>query len=437
MPLIHTFRNQIFSLWQSAIRHVEKSRVYSRSDRAPKMMNQFVALADAYSRGGRVPARDDLGNIIDKCAKLAAELAWAEITGDKPRMKKLINELRMSTCDPGWVEAMEVYLEFRKNAGKIPYIRYKQLDDFIISIPNHATIGLIADWRTGTEAAEWLLSEVMSHAPDVLIHLGDIYYAGTEEEVRENFLDVMRKHAGNTQVYTLSGNHDMYSGGRGYYWLLKQLKQPASYFCLRNDYWQFLAMDTGLHDNNPFSVSSNLTYLDPGEVTWHLHKLSTAGKRRTMLLSHHQLFSALGVGADGTGKQVGFNPHLLEAFRYDLDRVSLWLWGHEHNLIVFEPYLNLMRGRCIGAGAIPMMVEEKPYQPNPNLNLQGQALPPVMALNKAKLSTNNDQFYYHSYAIMDLHKAEGRVSYYQLDSINNGSSQLLYSESIGKRKGRG
>jgi len=60
-------------------------------------------------------------------------------------------------------------------------------------------------------------------------------------------------------VYTLSGNHDMYSGGMGYYPLLKRLntadiQQPASCFCLRSgdNRWQFFALNTGLSDYNPF-----------------------------------------------------------------------------------------------------------------------------------------------------------------------------------------
>jgi hypothetical protein len=432
-----TFRNSILSLWQSAIQQVEKNRksIDLKSSRK-NMMSQFVALAQAYSRGEPLPSRDGNGNIIEKCAKLVAQLAWAEITGNEQKMTSVTNELRMSTCDPGWLEALEVYHEFRKNNERIPYIRYKQLDDFIISIPSQAAIGIIADWGTGSEAAEWLLKEVMSHKPDLLIHLGDIYYAGTPMEVKENFLDLMKKHARDVRVYTLSGNHDMYSGGKGYYWLLEQLNQPASYFCLRNNHWQILAMDTGLHDNNPLTVSSNLTYLDPGEASWHLHKMRTAGKRKSILLSHHQLFSSLGVGDDGQGTQIAFNPHLYEVFREVLQEVPLWLWGHEHNLIVFEPYLNLMKGRCVGAGAIPVMVEQNPYEPNPNLDLQGQADPPRMDLKKAKLRTNNSGFYIHSYAIINLNKAEGTISYFQVDAINSAPSELLYSESLGKNRFR-
>ena len=47
----------------------------------------------------------------------------------------------------------------------------------------------------------------------------------------------------------------MYSGGEGYYWLVDELSQKASYFCIRNSDWQFVAMDTGYNDFSPFGVS--------------------------------------------------------------------------------------------------------------------------------------------------------------------------------------
>jgi 3',5'-cyclic AMP phosphodiesterase CpdA len=106
--------------------------------------------------------------------------------------------------------------------------------------------GIIADWGTGLDDARWLLSEVMKKSPDVLIHLGDIYYAGMADEVRSNFLNLIAAAAPNIPVFNLSGNHDMYSGGEPFYWLLGQLnatpalqryQQKASYFCLRSANW--------------------------------------------------------------------------------------------------------------------------------------------------------------------------------------------------------
>lgn len=364
--------------------------------------------------------------------KLVAKLAWAKTTGNIPRVTELINELRMYEYDPRWSEAVEEYLKFKEQAGTIPYVRYQNLGDFVIPIENNLKIAFIADWGTGAQDAEFLLVQVMRHKPDILIHLGDIYYSGTMDEVQNNFYNIIQKRVDleQTRIYTLAGNHDMYSGGEGYYWLLKQLKQPSSYFCLRNDYWQFLAMDTGLNDSNPLASDSKVTYLDPREADWHFDKFKNAGDRKTILLSHHQLFSDLGVGTDDQGRKIAFNPHLYQTFQHTFEQIELWLWGHEHNLVVYDPYMNLKRGRCIGASAFPVMEQEKPYQTALNFNLQGMNTSPTLN-DQIVLGVNSDGFYNHAYAIMLLEGMNAKVDYYQVDSIDDiNSSNLLYTDEL-------
>src|SRR5439155_180981 len=83
-----------------------------------------------------------------------------------------------------------------------------------------------------------------------------------------------------------AGNHDRYSGGRGYLELLARLGQPASYFCLQNQAWQLLAGDTGLHDRDPKHRHANVTSLEEGELGWHLDKITRFGASRgTITLS--------------------------------------------------------------------------------------------------------------------------------------------------------
>src|SRR5262249_35655520 len=137
-----------------------------------------------------------------------------------------------------------------------------------------------------------------------------------------------------------------------------QLGQQASYFCLRNDAWQFLAMDTGYNDFNPFTVSSHVTSLTEIEANWHLEKIQQAGGRKTVLLSHHQLFSAYEpIGGEAV------NPNLLATFKDCLGNVAIWFWGHEHRLDIYAPYLGLQRGRCLGCSAIPVFVENNYFKP--------------------------------------------------------------------------
>ncbi len=453
MPPIRTFRSPVISIWQNAIHKVISQRT-QLSGGSPLLsstqpeMTQFVSAVGALQQGKPIPATDSTGSVIGDCAKLAAEYAWAEITRNTVKGSELENELKYGTCDPLWSAALAIYLEWKASLDAIPYVRYTSMNDFVVPLPGKPDliVGVIADWGTGLDDANWLLSEVMKKNPDVLIHLGDIYYAGTADDDRDNFLKLIRAAVPSIPVYTLSGNHDMYSGGDPYYWLLGQLntapalqqyKQGASYFCLRSANWQLLAMDTGLHDCDPFTVNTNLTFLDPQEADWLVDKIQNAGGRKTILLSHHQLFTAFGdgVGQGPSGKYLAYNPNLYGVFKPYLGNVSLWLWGHEHNFEFFNPYIGLNKGRCAGASAISVLAAQGPYTPNPNLDLQGEASLPTLAPGMLPLQINGQGAYFHCYAIMTLRNAGSQfntstIDYYELDSSNHGGSILMGGESM-------
>ena len=448
---ITTFRNPIASIWQHAIhKAISQTRPAAALDLSSTQpeMTQFTTAVDALQSGRPVPQSDSAGNVIGSCAKLAAEYVWAEITRNTLKASELEDELHYGTCDPLWTIALAIYLAWKASLDPVPYVRYSNLNDFVIPLPDKPdlVIGLIADWGTGLADAKWLLSEVMKKNPDVLIHLGDIYYAGTADEDRQNFLDLINASAPNIPVYTLSGNHDMYSGGDPYYWLLTQLnatpsllpyRQKASYFCLRSANWQILAMDTGLHDCDPFTVTSNITFLDPKEAAWHVDKLTNAGGRQTILLSHHQLFTAFGdgIGQGPTGKPLAYNPQLYSVFGPFLNSIALWLWGHEHNFEFFSPYLGLKKGRCIGASAIPCLKAQNPYGFIQNPVLQGQTGLPTLAPGMLELSVNSAGEYFHNYAILTLRSPnsqiqDSKIEYYEIDSSNNAPSILMGGEVV-------
>ncbi len=444
MPPLPTFRNSAVSLWQSAINEVLAQQRANQpqvlgdeppppTSQAPIML-QAVAAAEAILKGEPVPP-SVLGLPIEDCAQLYLKLILAQSRGDNQQVAQLKSEIEFSTCDPLWAKCFLEYEKFRMfSSGQIPYRRYQSLNDYVLPLtgkdPAAIKIALIADWGTGEQAAQHLLAEVGRQAPDVLIHLGDIYYSGTSREVQERFLTVCRATPGlNIPIYTLAGNHDMYSGGQGYYWLLDQIGQPASYFCLRNDNWQLLAMDTGLHDADPGTVISNLTYLDEHELAWQRDKIANAGGRKTILLSHHQLFCASGgVGNTPDGKPLAVNPRLYDAFADLLGQVALWMWGHEHNLIVYDEYGGLARGRCNGSAAVPTLVEQNPYAPDPNLVLPAsQNSPPIMSAS-CRLG-NNGEFYYHAYAMLTLKGKAADISYYQIPG-ESAPRELIFVERI-------
>jgi hypothetical protein len=213
----------------------------------------------------------------------------------------------------------------------------------------------------------------------------------------------------------------MYSGGAGYYWLVDQLGQQASYFCVRNTHWQFLGLDTGYNDFNPFTVSSNVTHLTDEEARWHRDKIRDghANGLKTVLLSHHQLFSAY----DPIG-QGPVNNLLLSQFQDVLGDVQVWFWGHEHSLGIYAPYLGLERGRCIGCSAIPVFVEPNHYTPQFPVPLVPDPGNPGQPVRLG----DNGTVYHHAYAIMELSGPTAKVSYYQ----DTDEQNPVYAEPLGQ-----
>lgn len=440
MAEIETFRDPALSLWQSALHAViarrQPDQAAALSSSHP-LMQQANAVAKALDRT-RPDALAALGAaILDPVASLATRLALALFARDQQLVAEFTDRFQFGTHDPLWAEALIEYGKILAERKAIPYRTYRALGDFVLPMPakDPLVIGVIADWGTGTDEAKQLLADIAARRPDLLIHLGDIYYSGTMLETQQNFYALVRGQFPDIPIFTLSGNHEMYSGGAGYYALLDQLGQPASFFCLRNADWQLLAMDTGRHDSDVFTVNANLTYLEPAEAAWHQDKLANAGGRKTIALSHHQLFTAFadGVGRDAAGRALAVNPNLLATFAdpakgMSLDKIALWLWGHEHNLVIFAPYLGLARGRCIGAGAVPVEVASRPYAVNPAL-----APPPghddlPTPIPAAQLASAGG-FYDHCYATITLSRAAARVDYYQTP-LDGGASTLTYSETI-------
>ena len=441
---IFTVRDHFLSLFQSAADEVahRAAGVEPGAGRRLGLDNDIVRaaakLAELKTGGLEAPelAPEGVDQDAWTCAKLALELMEAKATGDTTSAERLENELKASPCDPGWADTIIQYLEFFGPDGTrraIPYVRAATVGATVLEIKPDACVAVIGDWGTGMSGAVRVLQDIQNRNPDVVIHLGDIYYSGTADECTEHFLEIVdgvfdRAHT-KIPVFTLSGNHDMYSGGVGYYELIKKLnapplRQPASFFCLRSTdkKWQWLAMDTGLHDYNPFSVGDAVTFLEPDEEQWLLDRI-TGFPGRTILLSHHQLFSAFSkIGPPAPdGSLNPRNPKLLASFNKfkAAGRIAAWFWGHEHNLCIFEPYAGLDFGRCIGHGAVPVLISEDPYQVPAGM----KNAPKVVA--NTGLATQ-DQVYAHGYAFVSLAGDKANVQYFQFGA----AKELIFSEVI-------
>ncbi len=426
MSSVKPFPHPELSMWQSAVDQIVAKHksgaqtldfgshpaVSQRPNTSDNMVATTAAIGSNLEKGvslaHQAPANqgpqatEGLGDWTKYCSSIWWEIAKAQVRGDAQAEANWRAQLGpFGTCDLRYAEAAEQYVEFfRIKKGKVPYKVWQHLSDFVVDykIPEKARIAILGDWGTGQPEAKTLLAAIARKKPDIIFHLGDVYYSGTDFEVNNYFLtiwnQILNLPASGIRTFSLSGNHDMYSGGIAYYKMIESLGQPASYFCLRNDDWQFVALDTGLHDDDTFNSSP--TYLEDTEVQWLKDKIDTAGNRRTVLLSHHQLFTAFEHIAGGW-----LNPKLNSQLAPLLPKVTAWFWGHEHNQVIYKPFQGVL-GRCIGHGAYPVGIEEINYPPQfPNVPLEPVTL------------TKGASFYSHGYLIMDIDGPRAHVAYYQ------------------------
>jgi calcineurin-like phosphoesterase family protein len=272
--------------------------------------------------------------------------------GSKAVAAKVIEQF--SNLDPGWSEvALEKASLLIK--GRHKFIKHTSATDFRFPLPEETTIAIVGDWGGGNAAAQAVAEQIKENNPDYVIHLGDVYYAGTESEIVNRFLEYWPSPAPPGKSFALNSNHEMYSGGYSYFDVtLKQFKQPASYFSLANNNWRFIGLDTGYVDHD----------LNKEQVDW-LSAQFKGQNPKTILLSHHQLFSAYeDTNADNLMSRV--QPFLTA------NQIYGWFWGHEHLCVVYKDHLGI-KARCLGNGCLPYnLPSNKPQIPVEWINDRSQ-----------------------------------------------------------------
>lgn len=234
------------------------------------------------------------------------------------------------------------------------------------------TISLVADWATDTNESDRIGVLLEKHSTDYSIHLGDVYFVGMKEEIKNNFINENCSwYRGTSGSFAIPGNHEMYSRGISYFRDLlptlgryskergKYEGQKASYFCLENDHWRIIGLDTGYNSvgipllEYIFKPKCGLhdDLMNWLEQTLNLKK----DKRGLVLLTHHQYSSAFEEEYKKAAEQL--------ATIIGGNRKVLWLWGHEHRLAVYgkfkRDYGIPAYGRCIGHGGMPVEFKAK------------------------------------------------------------------------------
>jgi hypothetical protein len=241
-----------------------------------------------------------------------------------------------------------------------------------------------------------------------VVHLGDVYYSGWRREYAKRFLPYWPVKPGEEDrisSWCLNGNHDMYSGGHGYFNFL--LKDPrfkkqagASFFCLENSAWKVFGLDTAHEDGG----------LREPQADWIKGRLDSS--KKTMFLTHHQPFSLYEKAAKKMNDKL--QPVLAAA-----GKIKSWFWGHEHRFMLFADHERVEFGRLLGNGGVPVYMnhpDNNTYTP-PEVFEDRRFIPKTLGL---------EHWAYFGFAVLDFDGAqitaryfdeEGRPSYQKTDLI--------------------
>jgi hypothetical protein len=252
----------------------------------------------------------------------------------------------MSQTDIRWIACLSARV-YRRFAKRRPFPDEPAVP---VRIKDDSRLYLLADWGSGIKRAKKIADriKVMLEETDReqhLLHLGDVYYSGWPEEYDEHFLATWPVMPGQENRYgswCLNGNHDMFSGGDGYFdYLLKDTRfhgqrsakrSPASYFSLETKSWLILGLDTAWEDGG----------LAGSQMEWVEQRQKADPNKGLILLSHHQPFSAF------EEDYVKLQPLLSR------NRVTAWFWGHEHRFAMYRPRPDVTYARLIGHGGVPV-----------------------------------------------------------------------------------
>ena len=262
----------------------------------------------------------------------------------------LLGSGKWELLDPGWIESLIGWLEHLEH--RAPF----NTNPAIITIPNKVNVCVAGDWGTGywrkqpLSPAENVCNAMVTLKPDVSIHLGDVYYAGTAAQETANLVDIWpdAPHG----AFTLNSNHEMYNGAISYFEALKtsfSKQNGCSYFALENDDWLIVGLDSA------YGSDKWKLYMD-GEIgadqkNWLQGLLA---KKGIIILSHHNGYDLKGE------QQLALYNQVLDQLRGDGNALRYsqvyWYWGHLHNAAAYATRTfsgTPVYTRCIGHAAVP------------------------------------------------------------------------------------
>jgi len=319
---------------------IEKASMVMRFNAAKQLLEEADVNPGVLSTAENQIAAVIQSALADKASQDAEKLSPSAIEG---------REAKFDEHDVRWVFSLLTWV------GKLKPHPWKPVPSQAETFDKDLKFAIMGDWGTGLYGAPKCTTSINAAGGfDYVIHLGDIYYSGTMNEVKANFLDRWVRVPG-ARYRACNGNHEMYSGGYGYFdSVLPAFSQPSSCFAITNKDWLIIGLDSAYADHDLANEQSG----------WVKMLADAAPGKKLTLFTHHQPFSHFDGGGE---KLVEKLLPLLSA-----KRITAWYWGHEHRCVVYDrhPKWNFF-GRCIGHGGYP-------YFREPSLKFQEVLDPPLV-----------------------------------------------------------
>lgn len=285
-------------------------------------------------------------------ADLALSLVLSASNGVLPSPPEiLVGTILGEDLDPGWIGSLYNYLHTKR----VPFPTHDESappgepGSGVLQVADSITLAMVGDWGIGNASAARIAEHMRALQPSYTIHLGDVYYSGTPIEERDRFTAGWP--AGSEGAFALNSNHEMYSGGEGYFSVALTdpkfaLQGGRSYFALENAANILFGLDSAYPSHAFLYDKGELDDVQLRFLSTHAARARAAGKRVIVLTHHHP---------------IAMNGDLVHPLCDQVTRAVgagelVWYWGHIHGVAVFEPRILggvTIRGRCIGHGGIP------------------------------------------------------------------------------------
>jgi len=369
------------------------------------------------------------------------------------RRNVLVSHVREAERDEKLLERSSWWMEMRVNlhvmlkwpmgifyfftyifSGQRPFPRYTHAHAGIFPLTGErCRIGLLSDWASFTSESILAGNELKKRDCDITIHMGDIYYVGSEKDVSLNFGDQGAWPWGSKGSFAIPGNHEYFSDAKGFFDELlpkmgvwegeKKWVQESGFFCLENKYWRIIGLDTGYHSVKDTIIKLTLgqdARLDDVMIEWMKSKVqpfAPHANRGIILLTHHQPKSAFEDPYERIVQQL--IPILGN------QRSFIWFWGHEHRLAFYG--VNAEKdelkafGRCIGHGGMPVELGNQVELDEPQaIRASQQSLvfyDQRINKNHSELkSLANEMVGFNGYATIDLDHEKATIQHYDVEN---------------------